>query len=337
MNYPVDDRYIFRITDDTGMLQHAVSGVPDPSEGYTTDDNARALMAAIMLYGHAREKKYEDLLYRYMGFMLYAQKSGWFRNFMGYDRNFLEKRGSEDCFGRCICALGYTVSQPGLPNYMYDCAQKLLQRTYSSCGSLSFIKGKAYALIGLVLWNNKSAAPLIKMLGEYFTDVYAQCRREDWRWFEDKMTYCNGVLPLAVFYAYDVSGKKEYLSVGLESLDFLIETTMSTGVFKPVGCKGWFPKGGKPAEFDQQPVEACSMMMACLKAYKLTGKPNYKDCARKSFMWYNGMNSMNQTMIDEETGGCLDGIFPTGFNKNEGAESIVCYIMSLLTAESENL
>ncbi len=337
MGIDLDDRYIFDITDDTGMFQHAVSGIPDPSEGYTTDDNARALIAAEMLYIRSPEKKYADLMRKYMGFMLYAQKDRWFRNFMGYDRRFLEKRGSEDCFGRCICALGFTMAQNGLPQSVYDCAGKLLRHTYSSCSSLSYLKGKAYAAIGLALWGCADAHPAADMLGGSLVDAYTQHDSESWHWFKDKVTYCSAVLPLALFMLHEKTGKKEYLKVGLESLCFLLKWTMADGYFKPVGCSGWFEKGGKPAEYDGQPVEPCGMMLACLKACALTGKSEYRDFAKKAFMWYHGQNIAGINMIDSETGGCRDGILKSGVNKNEGAESIVCYIISSIAAENASL
>lgn len=334
----IDDRYVFRITDDTGMLQHAVSGVPDPSEGYTSDDNARALIMAALLYENSPEKKYEDLLYRYASFLLFAQKGGWFRNFMGYDRNFLEKRGSEDSFGRCICSLGFIVSRNGkIPASVTQAAQKLLEKTHQSCSSLSFLKSKAYALTGLLLWGDPAGLPGAEMLSESVVDTYAQCRREDWRWFEDRMTYCSGILPLSLLLVYKKAQKKQALSVALESLDFLISVTAKDGLFHPVGCRGWYPKGKEPAEYDEQPVEACNMMLACITAYQITGNAAYRSAAVRCYQWYLGGNSFRTTLIDPETGGCRDGLTKNGINPNEGAESIVCWIIAKLVAEREKL
>lgn len=334
MNAPnFDDRHIFRMTDDTGMFQHAIFSVPNPCEGYTTDDNARALFMADMLFEKYGEKKYEDLIYRYLEFLLYAQKKGWFRNFMGFDRNFIEKKGSEDCFGRCLMALGYTASKPGLPRAAAETCRRILRRTYPSCASLSCIKGKAYALIGLLLWGENDAAAAAELLGESILDTYAQNRRENWRWFEEEITYCSAILPLAMLCAKQARNKERYGKVGFESLDFLLENTMRLGYFKPVGCKGWFKKDGTPAEFDEQPVEACGMMAACQKAYQLSGEEKYKRYAEQCLNWYTGENSAKQTLIDRETGGCRDGITASGFNDNEGAESIVCYAIALLASE----
>ncbi|XOQ44617.1 MAG: Glycosyltransferase [Clostridium sp.] len=337
MNRTIDDRYVFRMTDDTGMFQHAVSGVPDPTEGYTLDDNARALIMAALLYKLSPEKKYEDLLYRYTSFLLYAQNQGWFRNFMGYDRRFLEKRGSEDSFGRTICALGFIASCSGLPTSIKEASQKLLLKTYQSCSSLSFLKGKAYALTGLLLWGDSAGLPEAKMLCDSIVDTYVQCRRENWRWFEDKMTYCSGILPLSLCYAYEKANQKQALGIALESLDFLLSATIRDGIFHPIGCKGWYPKGGVPAEFDEQPVEACSTMLACLAAHKLTGEAKYRDSAIRCYRWYLGENSHHVSLIDPETGGCRDGLIEGGINHNEGAESIVCWMIAHLIAIQEKL
>lgn len=333
----IDDRYVFRLTDDTGMLQHAVSGVPDPTEGYTLDDNARALILADLLYTTCPKEKYERLLSRYLSFLLYTQKRGWFRNFMGYDRRFLEKRGSDDSFGRCICALGFTASCKGLPQSILPATLKLLDKTYRSCSSLTYLKGKAYALTGLLLWNNPVASPEIEMLSEAIVDTYAQCRREDWRWFEEQMSYCSAILPLSLLYAYERSHQKQTAQVALESLDFLLSVTTKDGVFHPIGCKGWFHKGGEPAKYDEQPVEACCTMIACLAAYRLTGKKEYQKQAARCYQWYLGLNSLHQSLIDPETGGCKDGLTKNGINCNEGAESNVCWMIAAVIAEKENL
>jgi hypothetical protein len=301
MNDPIDVRYLYRLTDDTGMFQHAVLGVPDPSEGYTTDDNARALVLASMLYERSGEHQYEELMSCYLSFLLYAEKGRWFRNFMGFDRKFTEKRGSEDCFGRCLFALGYVVSRT------------------------------AYASIGLSLWRSENAKPYLELLQDSLADTYIQCRRENWRWFEDKITYCSAVLPLAVFSSCETDDPKQ--QIGFESLDFLSEAVFRDGMFVPVGCKGWMKCEEKPAVYDEQPVEACSMILACLKAYSLTKNEVYRDRAKQCFFWYLGRNIGNTSLIDPETGGCRDGLTRRGLNGNEGAESLVCWLTAALLAE----
>ena len=144
-----DDAHIFRMTDDCGIFQHGRYGVPDPSKGYTSDDNARALIMAVLLFETTRKQEYLELAVRYLSFLLYAQNGAWFRNFMGYGRRFAEDRGSQDCFGRCLWAAGFTASRPGLPAGIRGAAEFLLQQTIPGCGDLTYLRSKAYAILGL--------------------------------------------------------------------------------------------------------------------------------------------------------------------------------------------
>ena len=331
MPHTLDLRYLFRMTDCTGMFQHAVLGVPDPSEGYTTDDNARALILAVMLYEDSSQKEYEELIIRYLSFLLYAEKDRWFRNFMDYSRIFTEKRGSEDCFGRCLLALGFTTSRKRLPASVRGCAEKLLRRTVSSCSSLNCIKSKAYALAGLALWNTEEAQPYIQLLRDSLADTYLQYRRESWCWFEDTVTYCSAILPFAILCAFPAESPER--EIGFESLDFLVDTMFHGETFRPVGCRGWLKRGSSPAVYDEQPVEACGMMLACIKAYALTENADYLQRAKHCFYWYLGENIAQIPLIDPETGGCFDGLTADGINNNEGAESILSWLIAALTAK----
>lgn len=325
-----NDTHVFRMTDDTGMFQHALYGVPDPSEGYTTDDNARALIMAALLFEMTGKHNYLDLVGRYLGFLLYAQNGSWFRNFMDYDRRFAEERGSQDCFGRCIWALGFTASCPCLPAGIRDTAQAMLRRNIPGCNELSFLRSKAYAIIGLNHWYNKRSRELLTKLALDLGTAYEHCAGTRWKWYEETVTYCNAVLPRAMLAAHEATGEKRYLEIGLESLDFLLDATFAGGMFRPVGCKGWFPRGQTPAEFDQQPVEACETLLACLSAYKQTGEKAYCDRAQCCIEWYSGKNSLGISLIDPDTGGCMDGLTPEGLNRNEGAESLISWMIASL-------
>ncbi len=325
-----NDAYVFRLTDDTGMFQHARRAVPDPSEGYTTDDNARALIMALQLFGMTGKQKYLDLAVRYLGFLAYAKNGAWFRNFMDYDRRFTEERGSEECFGRCIAALGFAASRPGLPEEIRGVADDLLRQTVSGCGELTHLRAEAYAVIGLNDWKGDHSREFAVRLAAEISDAYGRRAAPDWKWFEDEINYCNAVLPWAMLIAHEATGEKKYLRIGMESLDFLLDATFADGIFRPVGCNGWFPKGQKAAEFDQQPVEACGTLLACLKAYELTGKDVYRDRASQCLGWYTGRNIRKVSLIDPETGGCLDGITSGSLNPNEGAESLVCWMIASL-------
>lgn len=325
-----DDTHIFRMTDCTGMLQHAANSVPDPSEGYTTDDNARALIMAALLYEKTEKRKYLDLAFRYLAFLIYAQSGGWFRNFMDYNRNFIEKKGSQDCFGRCILSLGFLAGRPAIPGGIRETAGSLLEKCLSRCGELRFARSRAYAAIGLGLWKKPQAVPLMRKLGAEILESYRQNATDGWHWFENSVTYCNAVLPWSMLAVYESSNDGKYLAAGIESLNFLLKTTFEGSLFCPVGCKGWLQKGGAPAAYDQQPVEACGTLLACLAACRLTGETGYRDRAYACLGWYTGKNALRINMIDPETGGCMDGITPQGANRNEGAESLISWMISSL-------
>lgn len=249
---------------------------------------------------------------------------------MGYDRHFTEERGSEDCFGRCVWALGFTASCIDLPGGIRNLAEELLFYVADSCRKLNYLRAKAYALIGLCYWKADRAHDLIVKLSHDLATAYEHAAVHDWKWFENEITYCNAVLPWSMLAAYEISKEKRYREIGIESLGFLLKTTFVGNMFRPVGCKGWYPKEKTMAEFDQQPVEACETMLACLKAYELTGDDVYHSHARHCLMWYTGHNSLNVSLIDPDTGGCMDGLTPQGPNRNEGAESLVSWMIASL-------
>lgn len=325
----IKDDYIFKLTDDTGMLQHSKYGIPDPRHGYTTDDNARALIMALMLYGRYGKKKYLDLIYRYASFLLNAQnENGKFKNFMSYDRRWLEDEGSEDCFGRCIWALGFAVSNKNTPQVIKDGLRHSLSAAVPHAAALVWPRAKAYSVIGLSISKEENAADIIFELAKSLCGQYFAHRDGEWKWFENKVSYCNNVLPWALFAAYKITKEPEFLDVAEESLKFLEELTFKEGYFKPVGCDGWFLKGGVRADYDEQTVEACEGVLAYLEAYKTTGKKEYLLKAKKCHAWYEGDNSKGISLIDCETGGCRDGLTRLGVNLNMGAESLVSYVIS---------
>lgn len=325
-----NDIHIFRMTDSTGMLQHAKYGVPDPTHGYTADDNARALIMAAMLFEAANNNRYLDLAFRYLGFLLYARNGAWFRNYMDYDRHFKEDRGSQDCFGRCIWALGFTASRQRLPVGIRQAAEFLLQQTIAGCDELTASRSQAYALIGLHHWNDGQSRDLLLKLASDLSSTYRYTSGKDWKWFDERLTYCNAVMPWAMLSAYEATQEKRYQDIGFESLDFLLSVTFKNNLFQPVGCNGWFLKGQTAARFDEQPVEACETLLACLKAYDLSGKDIYRNRARQCLEWYTGQNSQGISLIDPDTGGCMDGLTPHGPNRNEGAESLVSWMIAFL-------
>lgn len=332
-NLKWNDSHLLRMTDDTGIFQHSLRGVPDPSMGYTTDDNARALMAAIMLYGAYGHKKYEKLIYTYMSFLIYAQnENGKFKNFMDYNRNFSEKEGSSDCFGRCIMALGFTLNSYSVPLAVKRSAYVLLKKAIVNCNKIQFLRSKAYCILGLANCRDENAKKIIRDFAYSLKAAYEKCKDKDWHWFENEITYCNAVMSNAMLCSYEVTGDNEFLNIGLESLNFLCEKTFRYNYFKPIGCSGWLKKGSEPAIYDEQPVEACTTLMALVKAFDITHEEKYVDMVKICFQWYTGTNSKGISLIDSETYGCFDGITENGVNLNQGSESIVCYCIASMIA-----
>jgi len=332
MELTFKDDHIFRLTDDTGILQHSKYAVPDPRHGYTTDDNARALIMALMLYERYGGTRYLNLVYRYASFLMYSQnENGRFRNFMGYDRKWLEDEGSEDCFGRCIWAMGFAISNEATPPGVRNCLSYMLKRAEPNLENVESLRGKAYSIIGLTLAGGEKEKRLATGMAVSLCNEYDACSRGDWKWFEDRLTYSNFVLPWSLLAAYRASGEKRFYDAAFKSLEFLESIIFRDGFFRPVGCHGWFPKGGKPAEYDEQPVEACEGVLTYSCLYELTGDKEYLQKARKCHAWYLGENSRGLSLVDAETGGCFDGLTDSGLNLNMGAESLVSYMISHLT------
>lgn len=323
--------HIFHMTDDTGMLQHSIYGVPDLSNGYTSDDNARALIMAVKLYELHQEKKAERLIYKYLSFLCYAQNpDGTFRNFMAYNREFSAEKASEDCLGRCLWALCFAFSNPITPQNARKAIWDLIENALPNCHKLIYPRAKAYVIMGLKYLNQEKTNVLISELADSLSDQYEQYKDGDWHWFEDNITYCNATLPLAMLDAFGITKKERYKQIGFESLKFLECKTFSKGFFKPIGCNGWLYKGNEPAEFDEQPVEACETMLAFLEAYALSGNKAFIKKAKDCFFWYRGKNSKGLCLINDETGGCCDGITPDGLNLNQGAESVISFWLAYL-------
>ena len=331
----INTDYIFHITDDTGIFQHSIYGVPDLSKGYTSDDNARALIMAVKLYERCHVKKVESLIRKYVSFLCYAQNSsGTFRNFMGYNREFLEKEGSEDCFGRCLWALCYALGNSATPQNVKKTLWKVIEQALPNCLGLASPRAKAYTVIGLGYLDEEKANTYILKLADSLVEQYNHYNDGGWHWFEDSITYCNAVLPWAMLSAYKVTKKNRYQQIGFESLQFLESKTFCKGYFKPIGSNGWLEKGGEPAEFDEQPVEACETMFAFLAAYEISENQMFLDRAKTCFSWYYGSNSKNLSLIDAEAGGCYDGLTLDGLNFNQGSESVVSFWIAYLTIRS---
>lgn len=329
--------YLFALTDDVGIFQHSIYGIPDLNKGYTTDDNSRALILAVTLFEQFKEWKYLGLVYKYLAFMLYAQNdNGKFKNFMNYNREFIEEEGSEDCFGRCLWALGRTISSSAIPENINKSCWHMMNKALEHWPKLGSPRAKAYSIVGLsYLTERPGVIEHIESLSMSLVEQYTQYKHGDWHWFEDSMTYGNAFFPWSLLKAYRVLKKDVLLETARESMDFLGEITLKDDYFKPIGCNGWLLKGKKAAEYDEQPIEACETLLSYLEYYEITKEKEHLDNAVKCFHWYTGQNSKGLSLLDEETGACYDGLNENGLNYNQGSESIVSYGIAFMEISRE--
>ena len=329
------------LTDETGILQHAKYSIIDKKQGYTTDDNARALIAALRFHKLYNDPDALNLAHTYLTFLLLMQnKKGSFHNLLGFDRKYKDKVGSEDSIGRTIWATGYTLDSLATDE-MKQITKEMFDRVLPISRGFTAPRAKAFKLIGLAHYysNFPDAINMLDEIEELAGSLISRFKVEmtpSWRWFEPCLTYCNARLCQALFTAYNVTDNELYLEVAEESLDFLIQEQFTDGVFQPVGSKGWYHKGRKKAQFDQQPIEASTMVEVSLSAYECTNNARYKDFALKAFNWYHGCNIKRDSLINRENHRCYDGITFKGINQNSGAESTISYYLAyLLLKESK--
>lgn len=340
--HPIDFRCFNLLTDDTGMIQHGLFGVPNRATGYTTDDNARALLVAVQRYERAPGPDALRSVALYLAFLLHAlTPEGTFHNLMSYDRRWLDERCSEDCHGRALAAAGITAAAD-LPEGIRGTARQVFAAAMPLAARLRSPRAIAFSLLGIsaYLGAEPGALPalgLLTQLADKLAAAYERHRARDWQWFEDSLTYSNAVLPYALLAAYSVTGEGRYRGIGQASLAFLEDVTVVDGVLQPVGCHGWYVRGGTRAWHDQQPVDVAAMVLCCLAAWRVLEEAHYRDLATLSFDWFFGHNALNQPMVSPITGGCQDGLGLHEVNANLGAESQVCYLLAHLAMAREGL
>ncbi|HRT48364.1 MAG TPA: glycosyltransferase family 4 protein [Bacteroidales bacterium] len=324
------------LTDYTGILQHARYNVPDRSHGYCLDDNTRALILSVMLQDEIQETdELMKLTSIYLSFIDYAMnpENGKFRNYMSYDRRWLESEGSEDSYGRTMWALGYTTAHSRFYNF-YLHAKALFEKGLEKIGELGHPRAIAYLLLGLSYYYQKHDNGKIRnilnekagLLSSFFNKTIDN---SEWIWFENRVTYASTRIPQALITAGYILDNESFVSRGIKILDWLIEKQFVNNIFSPIGNNGWLTPEGK-ARFDQQPLEAHSMIDACLMAEQVTKSSKYADFAIKAFAWFTGENDCSACLYDFATGGCRDGLTPEGVNLNQGAESTLSWLISLV-------
>lgn len=336
--------HLLRMTDDLGILQHAMFHLPNYAEGYTTDDNARALLLALQLHtdGNQNTRQVEDLISSYLAFLGYAFNSATkrFRNFLSYDRRWLEESGSEDSQGRALWALGVTLAQMRQENFS-GVAARIFETGLPVVLETTSPRAWAYALLGIHAYirrfsGDRAVKDIGETLAERLADLFRGCSTLDWPWFEDTVTYGNARLPHALLLASQWTGRQEYARIGFESLDWLacIQTSQE-GHFVPIGSNGFYRRGETKARFDQQPVEAGAMVSATLEAYRMSKSDFWMEQAERAFRWFLGENDLGLSLYDPSTGGCYDGLHPDRLNRNQGAESTLSFLMALVEMRSK--
>jgi glycosyltransferase involved in cell wall biosynthesis len=326
------------MTDDTGLLQHANFDVPNYEHGYCVDDNARALrlMALLEEVPSGDVAMLRALSTRYLAFVNHAfdSQGGRFRNFMSYDRRWLETAGSEDCHGRALWALGTVLGRSQSPSRK-SLVDGLFHAALPAAKSFTSPRAWAFALLGIdeylsAFQGDSEIEATQKELTWRLVALLPRSPTSTWPWFEDSVTYENARLCQALLASSARMADSEVRLAGLRSLEWLTSVQRSAdGYFAPIGSNGFFKNGGARAEFDQQPIEACAMVSASLEALRVTGQQGWRAEARRAFGWFLGQNQKQLALYEPTTGGCRDGLHADRMNENQGAESTLSYLMAL--------
>jgi hypothetical protein len=337
----LDLRHLRRLTDDAGLLQHAAYSVPMRSHGYCADDVARGLIVAVRARDWIKEKPegLGGLLTTYLSFLedAFDARKRRFRNFMSYERQWLEEVPSEDAHGRALWGLGIaaaTLSEPG----QSALSARLFKGGLATVLGFDGLRAQAFTLLGLDAYlrrfgGDSEARRIREQLAEQLLDAFAPTT-DDWPWPEELVTYASGKLPHALLVAGHTLGRPEMVARGLAVLDFLMGQQRATeGHFSPIGQDGWLRRGGRRARFDQQPIEAHAMIEAWLAAWEVTGEERCYHEARLCFDWFLGRNDLQVPLFDSATGGCSDALTSVGRNQNEGAESTVAWLLSVIAMQ----
>jgi hypothetical protein len=325
--------HLIALTDDVGVIQHAVLDVPNRSTGYCTDDVARAFMVAIRAAEHESSRPTAVALARtYLSFLHDAQlPDGRFHNFIGYDRRWLDEAGSEDSFGRAVWALGFGLRFAPTPSWRTLCGE-LLERALPNVDRLTHVRARVLASLGLVQASLAADRRMpvvercLRAVGDDLRARWASESADGWNWFEDTLTYDNARLPEAAIRIGSVLGDPELVEIGLRSLDFYVSIVVEAGIFVPIGNQGWYRRGGPRARYAQQPLEAAALVDAALAAHEANGQAQYLRLAEIGLEWYYGRNSRDTVLATG--GGCFDGLEELGVNHNMGAESTLAYLAS---------
>ncbi|MFC1562537.1 glycosyltransferase family 4 protein [candidate division KSB1 bacterium] len=328
-------------TDDTGILQHANYTIPNRTHGYCTDDNARALQVAAMGQKYLLESGLglDFLSGHYLGFLLYAynEKNGRFRNFMTYSRQWMEEIGSEDAHGRALWGLGKAVALLDNPGQL-AMSTNLFNQALKATEHFNSPRAIAFTLVGIHGYLYKFAGDsevrrIRGILADRLFNQFKNNATKSWPWLENTLNYANGKLPHALLLSGQWIQRSDMIDMGLRSLKWLLTIQTEDNHFVPIGSNGWYEKGGFKARFDQQPIEANAMIEACVEAFNVTRDQTWFENAVMCFNWFLGHNDLNMPLYDPKTGGCRDGLMADGINQNQGTESSLAWLLSLMTLQ----
>jgi glycosyltransferase involved in cell wall biosynthesis len=336
---PLKLDHLFRMTDNTGILQHAIYTVPNYNEGYCTDDNARAFILSVLLEdleSRAAGDDLDNVSAKYLAFLhaAFDPETRRFRNFMGFNRRWLEKKGSEDSHARALWAAGTALGRSRNDGYCKLCGS-LFERGLPEVESFTSPRAWAFTILAIHEYlrrfsGDRVASNARDLLTARLVDLYKKTRGPDWKWFENIASYDNARLSHALILSGYWTSQPDVLEMGLESLDWLARVqTAPEGHIRPIGCNGFYRRGKKRADFDQQPIEAYAMVSACLEAHRTTRDQRWSAEARRAFEWFLGRNDLGVTLYDSSTGGCHDAVHQDRVNENEGAESSLAFYLAL--------
>jgi hypothetical protein len=329
--------HLARMTDSTGVFQHAMFTVPNFSEGYCTDDNARAFILAVLLDELEEEpERTRTLATTYAAFLNHALdlQSKRFHNHLSFDRRWLDEQGSEDCHGRALWALGLGAGRSPYRSFQAMSGQ-LFAQALPTVTDFTSPRAWAFALIGIHEYLRRlSGDRLVRQIREGLAgrlmELYGKAAQTDWPWFEEELTYDNAKLAHALILSGEDMGQQPLVDRGLQALRWLAEIqTSEHGHFRPIGSNGFFRRGGTRANFDQQPIEAQAMVSACLEAHRVTAEPWWYEQAQRAFDWFLGWNDLGLELYAPNTGGCRDALHVDRVNNNQGAESTLAFLLSL--------
>jgi hypothetical protein len=337
----VERRYLARLRAPQGIWQHTVGTQPDPARGTCTDDVARALTVDV---AHARARptaQTSRAVRQDLGYLFEALDRGTrrFRNFRAADGTWLDSPGSEDAHGRALQALGDAAARSS-DRWVRAAARRLFLEALPAGRQLAWARPRAYVLLGCASFvgdpasdgrPDHEAPAALHELGEWLFSTMEECPA-DWPWPEAVVTYDNGVLPEALIEAGRTLERPEWVQTGLDRLEWLLTAQIGpSGVLRPVGNQGWWPRGGRPARFDQQPIEAASLLRATAAAWRATGDPTWRIEMRRAFGWFLGENDLGLPVAVPDIGLCHDGLGREGVSENAGAESTLAWLASVET------